>query len=94
MTAHPTTALLAVEVADSSLAQDRLTKTRLYAAAGIPEVWIINLRDNCVEVYRDPAPTTRTYHDTVNYRAGAHLTIQAFPDTPLAVSELLPPLAE
>lgn len=35
--AHPKTALLVVEVADSTLAQDRLTKAAIYAAAGIPE---------------------------------------------------------
>ncbi len=42
--AHPRTALLVVEVADSSLAQDRITKAAMYAAAGIPEYWIVNLR--------------------------------------------------
>ena len=45
---HPTTALLLVEIADTSLPQDRLTKSRIYAAAGIPEYWIVNLRDQCV----------------------------------------------
>ena len=52
--AHPTTALLVVEVAASSLPQDRLTKARIYAAAGVPEYWIVNLRDDVVEVYRAP----------------------------------------
>jgi len=47
--AHPRTALLVVEVADSSLAQDRITKAAMYAGAGIPEYWIVNLRDHCVE---------------------------------------------
>src|SRR3989442_8873953 len=56
MTAHPRSALLLVEVADTSLAQDRLTKGALYAAAGIPEYWIVNLRADCVEVLRDPQP--------------------------------------
>src|SRR5262245_19953782 len=63
MTAHPTTALLVVEVADSSLAQDRLTKAAMYAAAGIPEYWIVNLRDDCVEVLRAPAREQRRYGD-------------------------------
>src|SRR5204863_9433268 len=43
--ADPRTALLVVEAADSSLAQDRITKAAMYAAAGIPEDWIGNLRD-------------------------------------------------
>jgi len=53
--AHPTTALLVVEVADSSLKQDRPTKRTIYAAAGIPEYWIVNLPDDCVEIRRDRA---------------------------------------
>ena len=52
--AHPRTALLIVEVADSSLKQDRLTKAMIYAAAGIPEYWIVNVVDQQVEVHRDP----------------------------------------
>ncbi|TMA32903.1 MAG: Uma2 family endonuclease, partial [Deltaproteobacteria bacterium] len=43
---HPTTALLIVEVAEWSLAQDRITKAAIYAGAGIPEYWIVNLRDD------------------------------------------------
>jgi Uma2 family endonuclease len=46
--------LMLIEVADSSLLFDRRTKLPLYAAAGIPEVWIANLRDTLIEVYRDP----------------------------------------
>ncbi len=45
---------LIVEVADSSLIRDRTIKRRLYAAAGIPEYWIINLVDRRLEVYRRP----------------------------------------
>jgi Uma2 family endonuclease len=47
---------LLVEVADSSLQFDRLQKRPQYAAAAIPEYWIINLIDRCLEVYADPAP--------------------------------------
>ena len=45
---------LLVEVADSSLEFDRQTKLRSYAAAGIPEYWIVNLRAREVEVHRGP----------------------------------------
>lgn len=45
---------LVVEVADSSLPRDRTTKCRLYARAGIPVYWIVNLPDTQVEVYTDP----------------------------------------
>ena len=52
--AHPRTALLLVEVAEWSLPQDRVTKRAIYAAAGVPEYWIVNLRDGWVEVLRAP----------------------------------------
>jgi Uma2 family endonuclease len=45
---------LVVEVADSTLAQDRTIKQRIYARAGIPVYWIINLVDNQIEVYTQP----------------------------------------
>jgi Uma2 family endonuclease len=45
---------LVIEVADTSLEKDRLAKQPLYAAAQIPEYWIVNLEKNEVEVYRSP----------------------------------------
>lgn len=45
---------LVVEVADTSLSQDRGLKKRIYAEAGIPVYWILNLVDNRLEVYSDP----------------------------------------
>lgn len=52
---HPTTALLVIEVADTSLPRDRTLKLSLYAQAGIPEYWIVNLQTRQLEVYREPA---------------------------------------
>ena len=52
--AHPRSAALVVEVARSSLDYDRAQKARLYARAGMPEFWIVNLRDRRVEVHRRP----------------------------------------
>lgn len=45
---------LLIEVADSSLKYDRETKLPLYAEAGIPEVWIVNLNEDVLELYRQP----------------------------------------
>ena len=56
MDAHPTTALLVVEVSDTTLAYDRGLKASLYAKAGIPEYWILNLPDQRLEVRREPVP--------------------------------------
>ncbi|MDW8107125.1 MAG: Uma2 family endonuclease [Armatimonadota bacterium] len=53
---HPTSALLVVEFSDTSLEYDRNEKLSLYAKAGIPEYWIVNLQDNTLEVYREPLP--------------------------------------
>jgi Uma2 family endonuclease len=44
-----------VEVADTSLEKDRTTKLRCYATNGIPEYWIINLQNETIEMYREPA---------------------------------------
>lgn len=51
---HPTTALLIIEVADTSIDYDRNIKSRVYARAGIPEYWIVNLAMRRLEVYREP----------------------------------------
>ena len=50
---HPTSAVLVVEVAESSMKIDR-EKAEIYARAGVPEYWILNLRRRQLEVHRDP----------------------------------------
>jgi len=55
-TAHPVDPVLVVEVSLSSLAFDREHKASLYARAGRPEYWIVNLIDRVMEVRREPAP--------------------------------------
>ena len=57
---HPSTADvgLLVEVADSSLLRDQRDKTRIYARAGIPCYWIVNLVDRRVEVFTQPSGPT------------------------------------
>lgn len=91
-TRHPTTALLVVEVADSSLGQDRLTKSSLYAAAGIPEYWIVNLRDHCIEVLRRPAREQRRYTERLIASRGESLDLVALPGIRVAIDDLLPDL--
>lgn len=54
---------LLVEVADSTLTLDRTTKAAVYAAAGIPEYWIVNLIDRQVEVHRQPQAAAAQYAD-------------------------------
>ncbi len=57
-TAHPQPAdvLLLIEVADTSLTYDRDIKIPLHARHGIPEVWLIDVQNQRVEVFRQPTP--------------------------------------
>ena len=52
--ALPETAVLMVEVADSTLASDRRDKTSLYARYDIQELWIVNVAGEEIEIYRQP----------------------------------------
>ncbi len=52
---HPTAALLVVEVSHSSLRKDRTVKLGIYAEAGVPEYWIIDVERERVEVYTEPS---------------------------------------
>jgi len=88
--AHPESALLVVEVADSSLPQDRLSKSRIYAQAAIPEYWIVNLRDSVLEVMRDPDPVAALYRDLRILRAGDRIDLAALPGASIDVADLLP----
>ncbi len=52
--AHPRSALLIVEVSDTTLALDRSLKASIYARNFIEDYWIVNLRSRCIEIYRKP----------------------------------------
>ena len=52
----PEDILFLIEVSDTTLAKDRKVKLPLYAKAGIPEVWIVDLEGEQVEVYTEPGP--------------------------------------
>jgi Uma2 family endonuclease len=92
--AHPREALLVVEVADSSLKQDRLTKAPIYAAARVPEYWIVDVRKQQIEVYREPDAKARRYGAVTIVRRGARIELTTFPGTTVAVDDLLPVLAD
>jgi Uma2 family endonuclease len=87
---HPTRAHLLVEVAVSSLPQDRLTKSAIYARAGVPCYWVVNLRDRCVEVYREPDRFKSEYRSVTRATGSEVLTIDEFPDVKFEAAELLP----
>lgn len=84
---HPSTAMLIVEVADSSLRRDRL-KASLYAAAGVREYWIVNLEDDVVEVMRTPTSSGYAHREVV--AADGAIEPECLPATSLAIAEILP----
>ena len=91
---HPTTALLVVEVADTALAQDRITKAAIYAAAGIPEYWLVNFRDDRAEVFRGPDRSERSYGENFIAGRGSRLELRTLPGVGVAVDDLLPSRGE
>jgi Uma2 family endonuclease len=97
VTAHPSTAALVVEVADSSLRLDRRFKAALYARAGLPEYWIANLADRVLEVHRDPEASPEDalgarYRTIMMMQPATTVTPLAAPPVRIAVGDLLPAL--
>src|SRR6187549_3063391 len=82
---HPSVAHLIIEVAESSLAKDRGKKPRLYASCAIPEYWVVNLPERCIEVYTRPTPGA--YGSVERYERGQSIRLVAFPDVAFAVAE-------
>lgn len=87
-TAHPEAdeVHLIIEVADTSLDRDH-AKLRLYASAGMREVWIVDIQGEQVEMYRNPRDSR--YADARVVTRGDSLACLAFPDDVLTVDELL-----
>ena len=83
---EPADILLLIEVSDTTLRYDRDVKLRHYAAAGIPEVWIVDLTAEQVLVYRAPHAGAFTRTAVVG-REGV-LSPEAFPDLSLRVDDL------
>lgn len=74
----PDDVMLLIEVADSSLAYDREVKLSLYAAAGIVEVWIVDVQNSQVIVCRHPS--AGYYREATTHGAGSVLSSLALPD--------------
>jgi Uma2 family endonuclease len=87
--AHPGPAdvFLVVEVAGTSAGFDRDVKIPLYARAGIPEAWLVDLTGDYIMVY--PKPSVQVYQDVQRLQHGQSLSPEAFPDLILAVEDIL-----
>lgn len=70
--------------------QDRLTKAPIYAAAGVPEYWIVDIPGQQVEIHCDPDRAARRYRTVATAGRAERVTLTAFPDTTIAVDDLLP----
>ena len=89
-TSRPTSsdALLIVEVAESSLAYDCGRKANKYATGGVADYWVVNIPDECVEVFRQPE--NRRYRSRQVFKTPDTIHPLAFPEICLPVAELFP----
>jgi Uma2 family endonuclease len=93
--AHPTTAVLIVEVSDTTLSYDRRRKGNLYARAGVADYWIIDLVHRRLEVYRAPVPAANRpyghrYSSRTDLTPPAAISPLALPQVVVPVADLLP----
>ena len=84
--AGPGDVLLVIEVADSSLRFDRTVKLPLYASAGIPEYWIVNLKDRVLTAYREPSGDT--YGVVSDHAATETIALAADPQIAIRLDRL------
>ncbi len=84
--------LLVVEVAESSLRYDLNAKAPLYAEAGVPEYWVVNLVDRELVVFR--TPENGAYRDRTTHGVNDHVTPHAWPDVAIEVAGLFPTAEE
>ena len=89
---HPAEALLIIEVSDSSLPTDRLSKAAIYAAAGVAQYVVVNLPGDRVEVFHGPEPGVARWTDVRPAYRGERIELVALPGLSLLVEELLPRL--
>ena len=92
---HPASAILIIEISNTTLRKDRTVKAHLYAQAGISDYWILNLVDRQLEVHRNPGPDSARkgrfgYAEVTIVPESGNMAPLAAPETPIAVADLLP----
>ncbi len=85
---HPSTALLIVEISESSLTHDRTRKADLYARSLIPEYWVVSLPDGVLDVFRPPDRGRYSEHTTLEI--GDEIQPLFAPHVVIEVIDLLP----
>jgi len=85
---HPTASdvFLLIEISDKSLKFDQNQKLRLYALHDIPEYWLLNIQDNCLEVYRQPH--NGVYAEKTTLRSGDKITLSQLKNISINVADI------
>ena len=83
---HPIDVFLILVVADSTIKYDREVIIPLYAEDGVIEVWLVDINDECVEVYREPV--NGKYQKVEKFVRGENLVIQAFDNVSISLDEI------
>lgn len=91
----PQTANLIIEISDTTLSYDRNRKASLYAKFGIRDYWILNLKNQTLEVYRRPVADENTYYgfgyeEKLTFDETKEVSPLAMPDAKIKVADLLP----
>lgn len=84
---QPSDVLLLVEVADTTIEFDREIKIPLYANSNISEVWLVDINQCLIEIYREPSPNG--YQNIKELQSGQIIAMQAFPSVNFTVEEVL-----
>lgn len=84
--AHPAAALLVIEVSNTSRTYDRETKAPLYAEMGVPEVWLVDVPRQCVEVRTDP--DQGIFRRVETFGTDDTIELKAFPDIRVPVRSI------
>lgn len=79
---------LLVEVAKTTLKNDRITKAPTYAKAKIPEYWILDVQERQVYVFREPEG--ESYQQEIILSEDATISLLAFPDVNISLNQLFP----
>ena len=80
--------LLAVEVSDTSLRYDRVTKTRVYASHGVQEYWVVEVERKRLHSFRDPLPGEGRYASVRELQAPFVIDVSALPQLSLRSEEI------
>jgi len=92
-TSHPHTAVLVIEVSDTSLARDITTKAEAYATGGILDYWVLDVDGRRLLVFRDPVPIPdggTAYRTQLTFTETESVAPLAAPASPVLVASMLP----